>query len=330
MKQFPSLMINRRSFGGGAAAAIASIGFRRHGAAGDPAASPAASPTDDARLIVHARGETLVPANPTRVIAVGDEFLLADLLDFGIKPIASSASYGDSFIGLPADEVEGITPFLFYQADIEQLLMMEPDLFVIPDYVFDYVENLYEQLSQFAPVVAVADQPDWRDEYRFVASIFGKETEADARISDLTGAVATAAADLSLDGQTVTVATVYPGEPSVTLWLTPGIAQTDVLVGLGLTLLPDAADFTVDDIGRASISVEQVNELTGDTLIMLQTTTSDQEQETFSVVTDDPLWQTIPAVQSGRVFVLERIGYPGEVRGRLALIDEYRSIFGAQ
>jgi iron complex transport system substrate-binding protein len=206
--------------------------------------------------------------------------------------------------------------------------MLEPDLFVVPDYVFDYVENLYEQLSQFAPVVAVADHPDWRDEYRFVGSIFGKEALADELIANLADAVTTTALELALEEQTVTVATIYPGEPSITLWLTTGIAQTDVLVQLGLTLAPDAAGFTVDDIGRAQLSVEQVNELTGETLIMLQTTTSDEEQTTFDLVTGDPLWQTIPAVQNERVFILERIGYPGEVRGRLALLADYRTIFG--
>ncbi|CAN5395482.1 ABC transporter substrate-binding protein [soil metagenome] len=326
MNRASSRVLNRRLVtGGGLALAASFAGFKAAGTLAQ-SATPEASPMAG-RLLVHLRGETLVPANPTKVIAIGDEFLLADLLDFGIRPIASSASYGDHFIGLTTEETAGIESFTFWDADIEELLMLGPDLFVVPDYVFAAVDGLYEILSQVAPTVSIAEDPEWENEYRFAASIFGKEELADELIANMNGAIESAATELNLAGQSVSVATVYPGDPSVTLWLLPAIAHTDVLTRLGLTLTPNAADYSVDHIGRAFLSVEQVNVIGGETLIMLQSTDQPDETTVFETVTSDPLWQTIPALQNDRVFISERIGFPGEVRGRIKLIEEYRAIF---
>lgn len=326
MNRVFSRTLNRRLVTGGGLALAASLaGFKATSSLAQ-SATPEASPIAG-RLFAHARGETLVPVNPTKVIAIGDEFLLADLLDFGVRPIASSASYGDHFIGLTPEETAGIASFTFWDADVEELLMLGPDLFVVPEYVFGAVDGLYEILSQIAPTVSIAEDPEWQNEYRFTASIFGKEALAGDRIAGMNEAIAQAAIELNLSGQSVSVATVYPGDPSVTLWLLPAIAHTDVLTRLGLTVMPNAADFSVDHIGRAFLSMEQVNVITGDTLIMLQSTDQPDENAVFEAVTSDPLWQTIPAVQNDRVFISERIGFPGEVRGRIKLIEEYRSIF---
>lgn len=52
--------------------------------------------------------------------------------------------------------------------------------------------------------------------------------------------------------------------------------------------------------GRATISLERVVELDGDTLIMPQTSTdnaeTDEEQLNFGEVTSSPLWNASPAV----------------------------------
>jgi len=321
--------VNRRTMMGmGVAAVTMSRGITAF--AQTPDASPAASPVTGEREVVHAQGTTYVPLFPERVLAMGDEWILTDLLELGITPVASSSTYGDRFIGIPEEQTEGIETFsLFTGLDVEQLVAIAPDLIVVPDYVFGYLDGLYETLSQIAPTVSIAATSRSREAFVELAAVFGLEADAEAILSTLDADIAAAKAELALDGQTVTLATVYPGEPSVTLWLTTVLVEAEMLVDLGLTLVPDAEDYEVDQLGRAYLSVEQVNAITGETLIMLQTTDSDEENATYDAVIGDALWGTIPAVQNDRVFVVERIGYPGTVSGRRELLATYRGIFGA-
>lgn len=291
-----------------------------------PEASPGAT-----RTVVDMRGEVVIPAEPQRVVALGDEFLLADLLALGVRPIASSAAYADGYIGIdPADTAEfELPPFtLFESMDMEQILALGPDLLVVPDYVYALTAETADAVAQIVPVVVVGTMnEDWRAYIHELAAIFGKEPEAQAALAELDETIASAAGELQLEGQTVSVVTIYPGSQTVTAWVDQTFMPVEVLQQLGATIRPDAAGYEVDDAGRADISLEQVNVIDGETLIMLQTTAAEDEQQTIAELTASPLWQGLPAVRSGQVYVLERIGYPGELSGRLSILEAYREIF---
>lgn len=324
------MRLHRRTLTAGLAAApiVVMLGSSRVLGQTTPDASPAAS--DGTREIVHPRGTTLVPANPQRVINLGEEWLLADLLELGIEPIATTATYVDGFVGIDTDYEPEIPLFTTFEIDFEALIPLNADLIISQDYLFDLSADLYETLSQIAPVVSVPRSEDWHENYLTLAAIFGKEAEAQATIDALEADIAATATELDLTGQTITFATVYPGGDGFALWLTGANPIVDIALALGAEVLPAAAGFDTDANGRAWMSLEQVSEIQGETLIMLQTfaVEAEGEGESFEEVTATELWQTIPAVQNDQVFVIERVGFPGEVAGRRALLAKYREIFG--
>jgi iron complex transport system substrate-binding protein len=313
------------SVGAGAAALIALRGTA--GAQATPEASAVAT-----RTVTDRRGDVVIPADPRRFVALGDEFLLADLLALGVQPIASSASYADGYIGIdPAATADFVLPpFDLFNMDMEQILGIGPDLILVPDYVYEMNPETTDAVGQIVPLVVVETmQDDWRAYIGELAAIFGKESQADARLAELDTSIENAKGELSLDGQTVSVVTIYPGAQSVTAWVGTTFMPVELLEQLGAEIQPTAADFEVDDAGRAEISLEQVNVIDGEHLIMLQTAGAADEQQRVDEITASPLWQGLPAVQNDQVYVLERIGYPGELSGRLTLLEAYRELFGS-
>ncbi|MCC6703778.1 MAG: ABC transporter substrate-binding protein [Thermomicrobiales bacterium] len=318
--------MHRRHFVSAAAGAIAfgSLGrFTLVAAQGTPTEG-------ETREITDARGTTFIPANPQRIVALGEEFLLADLLELGIKPAESSANFLDGYLGIDPELTEGLTPFTLWDADLEMFVALEPDLVLVPQIYWDVDPDMFELISQMAPTVVLPSTDSWQDDFRFLASIFDLEALADEKIAELDAFTAETKEALALDGQTVTFATVYSGGTDITLWTTPQTQIVEVGVDIGLTIMPDAADFEPDRIGRVYISLEQALLITGDTLIMLQTTGGilPEEEQVLQEVLDSDVFKQVPAVQNGRVFTLERVGFPGQVMGRRRLLEAYTEIFG--
>jgi iron complex transport system substrate-binding protein len=294
------------------------------------AQTPEATPESGVREIVHARGTTLVPVNPQRVLALGEEFLLADLLELGIKPASSSSKFLDRYAGIDPALTEGLVPFSIYEADLEAFTALQPDLILVPNVYIDYAPDLFELIGKIGPLVPLPTTPEWQDDFLFLASMFGLTDLAQQKIDELDAQITQAAEELALDGRTVSYATIYQESTDIAIWLTDDHQFVEVGIALGLTVEPESAGFDMDQNGRAYISLEQAALLTGETLIMMQTSgeLNPDEEQSFNGVTSTPIWQTVPAVQSDRVFVLERIGFPGDVPGRRGLLEKYREIFG--
>jgi iron complex transport system substrate-binding protein len=88
---------------------------------------------------------------------------------------------------------------------------------------------------------------------------------------------------------------------------------------------PAAADKLDVRNGRAFISLEQLPLADGATIILLQSSAVEGEDTALSDVQTNPLWQQLQAVQTGRVVVLDRLGYPG-LRGHRALLTEFAGV----
>ncbi|MCA9860834.1 MAG: ABC transporter substrate-binding protein [Thermomicrobiales bacterium] len=321
-------MVNRRRVLGLAGAGVGSVLLPRHvSAQGTPVSSPGES-----RTVEHARGDAVIPVDPQRIVALGDEFLLADMLALGIQPIASSATYADGFIGIDPADVDGfeMEPFTLFDMDMEAILLLQPDLIVVAEYVYDMNPDTANAVAQIVPVVVVETlNPDWQAYILQLASIFGKEDEAQTQFEALSEAVEAAAAELQIEGTTVSVMTIYPGAQTVAVWVSADFMPVDILQQLGAIIRPDATEYDVDGAGRAQISLEQLSVIDGEVMIMLQSSAAAEEQRTVEEITGSPLWQGLPAVEADQIYVLERVGYPGELSGRLQILDAYRDVFGS-
>jgi iron complex transport system substrate-binding protein len=189
-----------------------------------------------ARTVSHAFGKTEVPRDPERVLALGQEDMLADLLSIGVKPVASLSNLADSFPGLAPEETEGIEPILATgEVSLEQFTALSPDLIVGHDF---FVEQAgYEELSRIAPTVAVAAE-DTTAAYFQTLAVFGEEETARRRVEEFEDRLRTAGEELGAGGRTVSLATVYPG-PSLAAWVDGPTPVPKLVLDLGFRLAPD-------------------------------------------------------------------------------------------
>ncbi len=289
------------------------------------------SETATTRTVTHAFGTSDIPLNPQRVLALGEERLLADLLDLGIAPVASSVNVPDALPLIAADELAG-TELFSSTADIsiETLLAYNPDLIIGASF---FIEEIgYDRLSEIAPTVALS-AADPLEAYIETASVVGSHEQhaaAEADVAAFNQAVSAAAAEINATEKSVSVAAIYPG-PNVALFVDGPQSAPQLLARMGVTLLPtgEERESLGASNGRAFISNERLGLLSGETLILLQAPAVEGELEALEEMTSDPLWQQLPAVQNGRVITLDRLGYPG-FRGQKALLADLVDALSAE
>jgi ABC-type Fe3+-hydroxamate transport system substrate-binding protein len=91
---------------------------------------------------------------------------------------------------------------------------------------------------------------------------------------------------------------------------------------MGFKLAPDATSLPpTSSNSRAYISLERVSVLTGTDIVLCQSTAIEGEAASLSEITSSETWKFIPAVASGRVHTIDRLGYPG-TPGRIALVTQ--------
>jgi len=289
------------------------------GASGTPV-SVTVQESGSTRLVTHRFGVSPAPLNPQKVVALGEEELLADLLDAQVRVVASNANVTESFPGFQAEELEGITIFVSTQANLETIAALQPDLIIGYTIFIDGIG--YDKLSAIAPTVAIDSGFDWQQAYRELLSVFGKTELAQSNLDAYTARVAEAKTQLNAQGRPISVGTIYPG-PSPAAWVDGPTSVPQLLLDLGFTLSPTPE--AVKDLGvrngRAFFSLERLDLFAADTLILVQSTLVEGEAQALLDAKASPLWAQLPAVQQNRVFELNRFGYPG-LRGRNALLTE--------
>lgn len=294
--------------------------FMLLGCGGTPEAEPIVLLEESAetRTFQHTYGTTGIPAQPQRVIALGEEGLLADLLDIGVQPVVSIVNVTDDVALINDDELAN-TDLLPSSANtsVETLLGYNPDLIIATVFFADQIG--YDRLSDIAPTVTVGGQ-DALEQYIETLTLFGLREQGEADVAAFEERIS--AESQTLNATELSVAAVYPG-PNVALFFDGPQAAPLLLNKLGVTMLPvgDERDDLRVRNGRAFVSDERLDLISGERLILLQSASVDGELEAIDEIADDPLWQQLPAVQSGNIVTLDRIGYPG-FRGQQALLDD--------
>lgn len=275
--------------------------------------------TANHRLIRHAFGETQVPLDPQRVLALGEEGLLADLLDAGVRPLASSVNLPAHVPLLSADEINGIVLFASAgEISLEALSAYQPDLIIGTSFFIEQIG--YARLAEIAPTLALGGITP-TEQYLEALTVLGRAEEAQREVEAFRAEVQAAAAQINASEQQVSLVTVYPGA-SVALWVDGPTPIPQMLRELGVRLRPDP---TTEGLsirnGRAFISLEQLPLADSATLVLLQSSAVEGEDSALADVQANPLWQQLSAVQTGRVITLDRLGYPG-LRGQRALLAD--------
>lgn len=284
------------------------------------------SETETSRTIEHTFGQTEIPTNPQRILAIGEDGLLVDLLDLGFKPVASTVNVVDPLpIVVTAVEVEGID-LIATSADIsiEALLAYNPDLII--GTVFFIHQLGYDRLKEIAPTVAIGGA-DPIELYVQTAAVFGLQAEAEADVAEFKTQVQAEGERINSSQIELSVGAVYVG-PNLALFVDGPQTAPTMLRELGVTMLPtgEEREALKPRNGRVFISEERIDLLSGDTLILLQTESVEGEMDALAEMNSNPIWGQLPAVQAGNVFTVDRLGYPG-FRGQQALLAELVAIF---
>lgn len=260
----------------------------------DPAQSSEEPATD--RVLTDPLGhEVIVPAQPQRIIA---SYLEDHLLALGVKPVAQWA-IGDSPMAYLQGELEGI-PYVPWDLPFEAVTSHDPDLIIIGDENL-IAEGKYESYAKIAPTYALGNEinSDWRKALLQIGEVLDKKAEAEQVLSDYE---ATAAAAKEA------IADQYGAAPSAAaIWLVSGTfwvvsdnqSSGDVLYqDLGFAVPETVKQISAGEGGVwKSISLEALATMEVDHIFLVNS-----DSATGSEALNDPVWQSIPAVQNGNVY----------------------------
>jgi iron complex transport system substrate-binding protein len=259
-------------------------------------AAPAEAPF---RVVQHAMGETAIPAQPKRVVALDQSFVDAVLtletqlagyttyraieggLPTYLGPLA--ATYGTDAV--PVGRLE--------EPSLEQIAALKPDLILSAKVRH---EALYGQLSQIAPTVfSETTGPTWKENLRLAARALGKEDLADAEIAEYEQRAAGIGREIAArsGGTPPTVSIVrFAGEDTVRLYTEKSYAGI-VLRDVGFPRPPTQP--TTDKIA-VDVSQERILDLDADR-IFVATWADPTASGPKAQFTSNPLWSRLTGAQ---------------------------------
>ncbi|MGH3089193.1 MAG: iron-siderophore ABC transporter substrate-binding protein [Rubrobacteraceae bacterium] len=257
--------------------------------------------TSERRLVRHEYGETRVPENPARIVVL-DPALLDITLALGVVPAGASPifpsldapgpfpPYLDGVEGI--NEVEEVGPA--GAPNLESLASFGPDLIVGSSFYFD--ENVYGQLSEIAPTVALAtySNPMWKEEIvPQVGEIYGVAEAAEEALAEYEGRIEDLRSELG-DPEDIVVSSVNVFAESISLNGTVSPSSL-VLADIGFSRPePQTFELTGDDLSSLPISEERIPDMDGDEIFVYVT-----DAEAYENLRENELWQSLEAVEEG-------------------------------
>jgi iron complex transport system substrate-binding protein len=261
-----------------------------------PQAAPADAPF---RVVTHAMGETAVPTQPKRVVALDQSFVDAALtLE---TPLVGYTTYRAIEGGLPEYlgplaaryGTEAVSVGRLEEPSLEQVAALEPDLILSAKVRH---EALYGQLSRIAPTVfSETTGPTWKENLRLAGQALGKEDLAETRIADYERRAAGIGREIAAasGGALPTVSIVrFAGEDTVRLYSEKSYSGI-VLHDVGFPR--PAAQPTTDKIA-VDVSPERILDLDADHIFVATwpDATTDGPKAQF---TSNPLWSRLTGAQ---------------------------------
>lgn len=288
------------------AAVIAAVLAPALALSGCAASGGSGGTTADGVTIEHAFGDTVVPANPKRVVTLGwgsSEAALA----LGVVPVAmEKKAYGGDkngvlpWIAVKLKELGVKTPTMITETKeapaYEEILAVKPDL-ILATYS-GITKAQYKLLSDIAPTVAYPHKPwstPWRDVISIDGKALGKTAEAKSVLSDIDKVMAKQAAEHpELKGKTVAVVWDVSGTFYV---YRPADSRVSFLFDLGLSSAPAVEELANGDSPFFyTLSYEELDKLKSDIIVDFANT--DEEAATFLA---QSYAKAMPAVQTGAV-----------------------------
>lgn len=290
-------MTTRRQFIAASAAALA----------GGMLARPALA-QGTVRSITTSYGTYDIPADPQRVVLMGNRLDLEVALALGITPVAMGREFSfagshhpDVALWVPFDP-SGVEIFDAFEATAEQILSYDPDLILLRGYTSEWYPERFAQISSVVPHVPTDSKP-WREDLTQIAEWLGRTDQIAKTFAEHDALRDSIKAK---HAERIATATMAFGsvEPPV-VWL----AGTEAIVPAGQSLkdlggtgmaFPEGSE-APDNPGWAQISPENLGIIgEGADAVLLWAPTRDV-LDTF--VAENPLWGRLPQVEAGRAIL---------------------------
>ncbi|MBG0825294.1 iron-siderophore ABC transporter substrate-binding protein [Planomonospora sp. ID91781] len=309
---------------------LAACGSDTSGAAGGTTtAAPSAPAADGAsypRTVKHAMGETEIPAQPKRVVALDQSFVDA-VLTLDTEVVGYTVYRGideklPDYLAPVMDQAQNIKPVGTLEApSLEQIIALKPDLIVSAKIRH---EALYDKLTQIAPTVfSETTGAIWKDNLRLMGRALGKEALADERIKayeDRAAKIGEAIKAKEGEMPTVSVAR-FAGEPTVRLYVENSYSGL-VLKDVGFPR-PEGQPTTTETI-MVPISEENIPQLDADHIFVVSYPDPEVQaiQKKFQT---NPLWGKL----KGEQHVVDDTTWMAAVglQGAHVVLDDLAKIF---
>jgi iron complex transport system substrate-binding protein len=253
------------------------------------------------RIIQHLAGETCVPQNPQRIIALHIA-TLGNLLALDVKPIGSTTGYQKSdFPKYFEGKIDGIQSVGdVTQPNLEKILQLKPDLIInLSDDI-----SIYPLLSKIAPTVQTGwEGPrQWKEHFNFVIKVLGRENASQQAWNHYYQRIQELKAALGDRYQNQKFSYVYVEDSNHPIFISElkNVFAGSILndVGLQRTELQDV----ITPYGYIFIPEEELSKIDGDVIFI--GFDGDDEGKTFNKLKQKPLWKTLKAVQQNHVYIV--------------------------
>jgi iron complex transport system substrate-binding protein len=279
------------------------------------------SPASECRLIKHELGETCVPLNPQRIIAV-DSIALEALVALDKTPIGiTRPEFFASKANLLKEKITGISYVgKEFQINLETLLQLHPDLIVG---VYGIEERNYQLLSQIAPTVKVRHfQSDWQTPLREIGKVINKNEKVEELLTQYEQRIKTISEQLEnkFGKLEITISRIHGGmkvpEFNSQFSFPGGIVNA---VGISMPLHQSQLIKSPDDY-VIILSLERLDLLDADALFLA---VDPGATEAFQEYKNTPLWQTLNVVKNQKFYQVDS-GYwvHGSILSANAILDD--------
>ncbi|MFI6906368.1 ABC transporter substrate-binding protein [Nonomuraea sp. NPDC050394] len=298
-------------------------------ACGGQAAAPKAAESAQApfRVIKHAMGETKIPTQPKRVVALDQSFVDAVLtLQTPVVGYTNYRAIEDKlpdYLGTVAAEYgkEAISVGTLEQPSLEKIMALKPDLIVSAKVRH---KDLYDKLVKIAPTVFTETTGAiWKENLRLMGQSLGKEALAEEtlkKFEERAGKIGTAVKEK--EGKMPTISVVrFAGEPEVRSYNENSYSGI-VLKDVGFAR-PESQPKDPNQI-MVPISQERIAELDADH-IFVSTYADPTAEEPKKKFLANPLWNKLKGAKHdvADLVWMSAVG----VQGAHAMLDDVAKIF---
>lgn len=237
--------------------------------------STSAGAGDGPRTITNQWGTATLDSVPTKIVSLDPQFTDA-LLALGVKPAAyltSDLYVAGGIFPWETDQLDGVPQIQFDGTtfDVQDVYNQHPDL-IVGTYAIESKDR-YDDLAEIATTIGAPDPKretqTWQDMVTLAGTVLDRQQDAADLITKTEADIAKRAAALpGLKGKTYTFVNYVPGD-ALYVVADPDDGAAELFDAFGLSINPAALKAADGATGRAKFSLEQVDLLDSDVILML-------------------------------------------------------------